>query len=157
LTGTTDFGAIITRRAKGDEDAVLAFDLFTDRILDFVGAYFLKLGGHVDALVFAGGIGERASELRRVLGERVACIGFAVDDARNDVVGKAAEGGVTSIGDRVLVCWTDEQVSSRLWNFLASSGADVEATARDGQRVRIGGEVLGAERRKLKAVAGISL
>ena len=39
-------------------DIFMMTDIFLDRIVDFVAAYFVKLGGseHVDALVFAGGI-----------------------------------------------------------------------------------------------------
>ncbi|KAI0035423.1 Acetokinase family-domain-containing protein [Vararia minispora EC-137] len=109
LTGTTDFGAIIKRRSQGDADAQLAFDLFVDRILDFVGAYFLKLSGAVDALVFSGGIGERAVDLRKVVVDQCKCLGFVLDDGKNTGVGDV-EGEVVEIGDRVLVCRTDEQL-----------------------------------------------
>ena len=42
----------------------LPFHLFVDRVLDFVGAYHLKLGADIDALVFACGVGELSYELR---------------------------------------------------------------------------------------------
>ncbi|KAF7327424.1 putative acetate kinase [Mycena kentingensis (nom. inval.)] len=113
LAGTTDFGAIVSRK---DEDgaAQLAFELFADRVLNFVGAYFLKLGGQVDALVFSGGIGERSAALRAVVGKRVECLGFAgVDGERNETV-EEKEGVVVDVGGdgskRVLVCRTDEQL-----------------------------------------------
>lgn len=38
LTGTTDFGVISRKAEEGDEDCKLAFDIFVDRIADFVGA-----------------------------------------------------------------------------------------------------------------------
>lgn len=52
LTGTTDFGQISSSERKEDK---LAFDIFVDRILNYVAPYFTKLDGEVDALVFAGG------------------------------------------------------------------------------------------------------
>lgn len=118
LTGTTDFGAIA---AAGPEDPArrLAFDLFVDRVCGFVGAYYVSLAGRVDALVFAGGIGERSARLRRAVVAQCACLGFAVDDARNgdDAGGEAGEEAaavVREVGDaaaphRVLVVRTDEQ------------------------------------------------
>ncbi|KAG6900688.1 hypothetical protein C0993_004999 [Termitomyces sp. T159_Od127] len=129
LTGTTDFGEIVKRakirvrnEAKVDDEEstdqwTLAFDLFVDRILDFVGAYHLKLGAAIDALVFSGGIGERSKELREVVAARARCLGYAkVDPAKN---AELDQGVVVDIGQkgegkgerekRVLVCRTDEQ------------------------------------------------
>ncbi|KAI5994314.1 Acetokinase family-domain-containing protein [Pisolithus marmoratus] len=113
LAGTTDFGEIV--RKADDDKCMLAFDLLLDRILHFVGAYFLALRGHVHALVFAGGVGEHSVELRSRVGEAVRCLGFAaVDDGMNEGV-DGRKGVVVDIGDggqggkRVLVCRTDEQ------------------------------------------------
>ncbi|KAL8883340.1 MAG: hypothetical protein Q9192_007237, partial [Flavoplaca navasiana] len=61
LTGTTDFGHI---SSSSDPQCKLAFDIFTDRVVSFIGSYYVKLGGEVDALVFAGGIGEKADLFR---------------------------------------------------------------------------------------------
>lgn len=73
-----------------------AYDIFEDQILDVVGACWLKLGGRVDALVFAGGIGEQGKELRESIVGRCTCLGFAVDKARNEVV-DAQNGDVAAI------------------------------------------------------------
>ncbi|KAJ7352398.1 Acetokinase family-domain-containing protein [Mycena albidolilacea] len=67
LAGTTDFAAITAQRAD-DDAARLAFEMFADRILNYVGSYHLKLGGAVDVLVFSGEIGERSKELRALIG-----------------------------------------------------------------------------------------
>ncbi|KAI0360164.1 acetate and butyrate kinase [Trametes cingulata] len=128
LTGTTDFGEIVRemrrveeRRAKGEgkegEEGKwkLAFELFLDRIVGYLGAYYVKLAGEVDALVFAGGIGEKSVELREAVVERAKCLGFALDEKANGEVDKR-EGAVVDVGrekedgKRVLVCRTDEQL-----------------------------------------------
>ena len=87
-----------------------------DRILNYVGSYYLKLDGKVDALVFAGMIGEKSVELRAAVGKKVACLGFGLDESKNTTVDEA-EGVVVDIGvleagdkKRLLVCRTDEQV-----------------------------------------------
>ncbi|KAF7985627.1 hypothetical protein HWV62_2127 [Athelia sp. TMB] len=121
LTGTTDFGEITSKAELGsapsdDNRYRLAFDLFTDRILNYIGSYHLKLGGQVDALVFAGGIGERGSELRERIGKAVECLGFPEIDRGKNQSQKVKEGGVVveidnaESGKRVLVCKTDEQL-----------------------------------------------
>ncbi|KAF2456421.1 Acetokinase family-domain-containing protein [Lineolata rhizophorae] len=111
LAGTTDFGVVSEGRS---EEARLAFDIFVDRVVGFVGSYFVKLGGRVDALVFAGGIGEKGAKLRREVVRAVECLGYGVDEGKNEAVGKGDEEGVVvEIGKegcrRVLVVKTDEQ------------------------------------------------
>ncbi|KAF7312099.1 putative acetate kinase [Mycena indigotica] len=128
IAGTTDFGDIIRRRTK-DSAAQLAFDLLTDRILNFVGSYHLKLGGQVDALVFSGGIGERSQELRAFIGQKVECLGFTrVDQAKNENVDEKTEVVVdisASPGPKaVLVCRTDEQLemAQHVTNLISMLG-----------------------------------
>lgn len=122
MAGTTDFGDIVRRRNEGkDEWAKLAYDVFIDRILSFLGAYFVKLQGKVDALVFAGGIGERSVEVRESVVRGAGCLGFGIDEGKNEGVRKERKERGESLkvldvspeerkGPRTLVCWTDEQV-----------------------------------------------
>jgi len=120
LTGTTNFGAIAGASSSAgseqdDGDKRLAFDLFVDRICGFVGAYYVSLRGRVDALVFAGGIGEKSDRLRAAVVEQAGCLGFVLDAPRNDARRVAGEKGVMQdvgkdgASPRVLVCRTDEQ------------------------------------------------
>ncbi|EME44965.1 hypothetical protein DOTSEDRAFT_70870 [Dothistroma septosporum NZE10] len=112
LTGTTDFGTILQNASKGDEKCQLAFDILLDRLCGFVGSYYLKLAGNVDAIVFAGGIGEKAAQLRKAVMDRARCLGFELDEKKNE---KPDDGVVVDIGaqgskHRILVCQTDEQI-----------------------------------------------
>ncbi|KAF2714665.1 acetate kinase [Pleomassaria siparia CBS 279.74] len=115
LTGTTDFG-VISNNAGTDEDKdgtyQLALDLFVDRILNYIGPYFVKLNGKVDALVFAGGIGERGAKLRTAVVEGVRCLGFELDESSNDKPGDDVVVDISKSGARfkTLVCQTDEQL-----------------------------------------------
>ncbi|KAF8442383.1 Acetokinase family-domain-containing protein [Boletus edulis BED1] len=121
LTGTTDFGEIIKKAdlstppsvAIGDP-CTLAFHIVLGRILHYVGAYHLSLRGKVDALVFAGGIGERSQDLRSAIGEAVNCLGYSAIDEHVNQGLEHHEGSVVDIGkdeggNRMLVCRTDEQ------------------------------------------------
>ena len=120
LTGTTDFGMIASRAEKEGPSSPyrLAYDIFVDRILGFVGSYFVKLEGRVDALVFSGGIGEHSATLRGTICDGVRCLGFANVDAEKNSNATGDETvvdiSVASEGreDRsILVCRTDEQAS----------------------------------------------
>lgn len=89
----------------------LAFDIFVDRICSYVGSYYVTLGGKVDALVFAGGIGEKSALLRERVVKQCECLGFEIDAESN---GKKIEDVVQNVGKKeakhgVLVCQTDEQ------------------------------------------------
>ncbi|KAI9886486.1 MAG: hypothetical protein M1823_001736 [Watsoniomyces obsoletus] len=94
LTGTTDFGAIASAATSSPSNpsdpssdfprkAKLAYDLFVDRIAGYIGSYFVSLNGEVDALVFAGGIGEKSTALRKSVVEKVRCLGFGMEDSKN--------------------------------------------------------------------------
>ncbi|EAU35051.1 conserved hypothetical protein [Aspergillus terreus NIH2624] len=113
LTGTTDFSKIAVENPPSAEHQ-LAFDIFVDRILGYIGSYFVKLSGQVDAVVFAGGIGEKSTLLRKTIIEKAQCLGFAIDNAANEK-GPADGQAIMDIskkggnGPRVLICQTDEQ------------------------------------------------
>ncbi|KAJ5174542.1 acetate kinase [Penicillium canariense] len=113
LTGTTDFSQIAVENPPSEAHQ-LAFDILVDRILGYIGNYYVKLDGQVDALVFAGGIGEKSAMLRRTLVEKCQSLGMAIDTEAND---KGPEDNQTVIdiskgagkGPRVLICQTNEQ------------------------------------------------
>ncbi|KAJ6787428.1 hypothetical protein PWT90_03268 [Aphanocladium album] len=109
LTGTKDFRAIA---ASNDANHKLAFDLFVDRICAFVGSYYVALRGEVDALVFAGGIGEKSSQLRSAVVDCVGCLGFSLDESANDrgMSRTIEEISVRGARHRVLVCHVNEQL-----------------------------------------------
>ncbi|KAK0485182.1 Acetokinase family-domain-containing protein, partial [Armillaria novae-zelandiae] len=117
LTETTDFGLMTRRANEGSFVDRMVFDLFKDRVLNYLGSYHLKLDGKVDALLFSGGIGERSVELRRATGARLECLGYSgAGSANKDADHK--EGVVIDVSrghpgpeiKRILICRTDEQV-----------------------------------------------
>ncbi|PGH32928.1 acetate kinase [[Emmonsia] crescens] len=123
LTGTTNFSQIATETPATDQHR-LAFDIFVDRIVGFIGNYVVKLEGHVDALVFAGGIGEKSAFLREKVVDKCRCLGFVIDQEANgkglvdegipvtDISERIKRGQGTAKKPRVLICQTDEEVSS---------------------------------------------
>ena len=54
---------LLEAEAQGNERAKLAIDVFCYRLRKYIAAYVGALGG-VDALAFAGGIGENAPAIR---------------------------------------------------------------------------------------------
>ena len=60
---------------EGKPRAKLAFDMFVHRLRYYIGAMLATLGG-LDALVFTGGIGENAAEVRAAACESFAFLGL---------------------------------------------------------------------------------
>lgn len=110
LCGTNDLRTVLEQKKAGDEGARLALDLYCYRIKKYIGAYYAVLG-EVDALVFTGGVGENAAEVRRLACEGLSSLGIAIDETANDsVTGDIAEIGQTECRTRILVIKTDEEL-----------------------------------------------
>ena len=72
-----------TLLASTETAAREAIDLFTFRVAQEVAVMASTLEG-LDCLVFTGGIGEHAKEIRSAIGERLAWLGLRIDPAAND-------------------------------------------------------------------------
>ena len=76
--------------ARDDADARLALDVYLRSLAAGVAAMAAALGG-LDALVFTGGVGERAATVRARAAERLAFLGVALDAAPTRAVDGDAE------------------------------------------------------------------
>jgi acetate kinase len=101
---------LLERRENGDRRATLAIDMFCQRVRHYIGAYLAEMNG-ADALVFTGGIGENAWEIRQEIVSSMDWLGLNVDPALNQkTVGEV--GCISPPGSRVPV-WvipTDEEL-----------------------------------------------
>ena len=82
LCGDNDMRTVLRRRAAGDPDARLAFDVYCHRIRKYVGAYHAVLG-RLDAIAFTAGVGEHAAEVRAASLAGLDIWGITVDPHRN--------------------------------------------------------------------------
>jgi len=69
-------------RQREDPRARLAVDVFCHRARKYLGAYLAVLGG-AEAVVFSGGIGEHAPEVRARICAGMEWTGLVVDPTRN--------------------------------------------------------------------------
>ena len=68
---------------KGHPKAMLANQLFVRRIADFIGQYFIRLGG-IDVIVFSAGVGENSGFYRQlILTEIESALGLEYDRELN--------------------------------------------------------------------------
>ncbi len=85
--GTSDFRDLADRIAQGDVAAKLAYDVYIHRLVSYIGAYLAILGG-VDALTFTAGVGENDAAVRQSVCDRLAPLGFLLDDEANMIRSK---------------------------------------------------------------------
>ncbi len=110
LAGVNDFRRLDELRARGEDRARLAFDVYCHRIRKYVGAYYAVLG-RVDAVVFTAGVGENSAAVRAASLGGLDRLGIAVDPERNDA-GRFTAPAVVSADDAevaVLVVPTNEE------------------------------------------------
>nr|WP_026209059.1 acetate kinase [Catelliglobosispora koreensis] len=102
LCGDNDMREVLKRREFGDASAALAFDVYTARIKQYVGAYYALLG-RVDAITFTAGVGENAHEVRVAALSGLDRLGVSVE--------RDGKGVISPPGAAVAVCVvpTDEE------------------------------------------------
>ena len=81
---SSDFRPIVAGMMEGNERCKLALEMYAYRLAKFIASYYVPLG-HVDAIVFSGGVGENGPVTRKlVLKELEESFGIKIDDAAND-------------------------------------------------------------------------
>jgi acetate kinase len=105
-----DMREIIAARENGDQNAALAFDMFVHILRKYVGAYFFCLGG-ADAVVFTGGIGENAPEIRQAVFEPLGFLGLRIDPEKNACAAGGRAGIISTVDASVpiMVLPADEE------------------------------------------------
>lgn len=105
---TNDARDISDAIVAGNQRAKLAQDIQAKRIADYIGSYYVYMGG-LDAIIFTAGIGENASDYREAVVNRLGVFGITLDEKENSKRGDA----VISTPDskiKVLVIPTNEEV-----------------------------------------------
>jgi acetate kinase len=98
---SNDMRNLCEQALAGSERAKLAFDIFCYRIKKYIGAYTAVLG-RLDAIIFTGGIGENAVDVRGQICEGLGQIGVEIDPAANEKTNRK-EGLISSAKSRVKV------------------------------------------------------
>ena len=107
---SNDFRDIDAAIAKKDKKAILAHHAYVNSIVKYIAQYYVELGG-IDALCFTAGVGENAPHIRRMVIDRLSCLGIKCDREANDKL--RGEEGIISTADSKVKCYvipTDEEV-----------------------------------------------
>jgi acetate kinase len=127
-----DIRAVLARRDAGDRRAATAVNVYVFRLVQEIAAMTAALGG-LDALVFAGGVGEHSDLVRGETCARLGWLGIAIDDERNAQI--EPDGTISTPASRVpvLVIRTREELMiARECRAALDAGGGVPAAGVSG-------------------------
>ena len=113
IAGMSDLRDIDRAYIAKESKVVLAIDMYTERIAEYIAKYYIKLG-KVDAICFTAGGGENDPIIRKEVLNKLKPLGVEIGEKINDetIVRKDKEGLITtkksSIASYVLA--TDEEL-----------------------------------------------
>jgi len=91
---SNDMRTLLQAAASGHERAALAIEIFCYRLAKSLAALSVALG-HIDGIVFTGGMGEHASLIRSKTVQHLSIFGARLDEQRNNTDGKASNGFIS--------------------------------------------------------------
>ena len=104
-----DVRDVLAARAGHDAAATLAFDVYVHRLRRELGGMIAVLGG-LEVLVFTGGVGEHAHEVRAAACAALGFAGAALDPARNVSLGGEGEISAADAAVRTFVVAAREDI-----------------------------------------------
>ena len=115
ISGYSDHRDVEEAMNNGSEEAVLANEMYVNKIVDYIAKYYVELQGNVDALVFTAGLGENAIGFREEVVTKLECLGIKLDkEVNNTIAGfKSVHEGIISDSDSkvdVYVVPTNEEL-----------------------------------------------
>ena len=100
---------------EDNENAVLALDMYSDRIAKYIAQYYIELEGKVDAIVFTAGVLENGSYMRKLVIDKLSPLGVTLNEEMNDKIAGFKEIHEGIISDpyskiNVMVLPTNEEI-----------------------------------------------
>jgi acetate kinase len=124
LTGSDDMRTVLAAEDAGDEAATLGIGVYLHRLVAGICAMAGAMNG-LEALVFTGGVGERAPSIRSRAAARLGFLDVHLDEATNDRADGDAE--LTAVGSRVrsfvVEAREDLQITHEVRDVLGTASA----------------------------------
>ena len=107
---SNDYRDLVEAAQGGNQDSINALDVMVYRVIKYIGAYYMALGG-VDAIALTAGVGENNLELRAKIVEGLAAIGIKLDVEANAVRGDERKISTDDSAAQVWVVPTNEELA----------------------------------------------
>lgn len=130
LLGLSGFAAdmrdLLEEAAKGDRRCEQAIETYCYRAKKYIGSYMAAMNG-ADAIIFTGGIGENAAEIRKRILSGMENLGVLLNESRNQLGNDAGERRISDDHSRIQV-WvipTNEEL------VIAKDAAKIATAAKN--------------------------
>ena len=101
---------------EGNERAILANEMYAQKIANYIAMYNNELGG-ADVITLTAGIGENSKAMRKAILEKIASLGVKLDEERNDFRGEFRLISTDDSKIPVYVVPTDEEMEIALETY----------------------------------------
>lgn len=112
ISGVSNDSRDVTAAAEqGNKRAQLAIKMYIRRIADYIGQYYVRLGG-CDLIIFSAGVGENAPDYRKLICDQLEeALGVQIGNELNEAA-RGKEGLISTVDSKikVVVIPTDEEV-----------------------------------------------
>lgn len=105
---SSDMRDLQAAKEEGNPKAILAYEMYVDRIKKFIAQYFGVLNG-ADAVIFTAGVGENDTDVRRDVINGLSWFGMEIEESKN-VRGAFGEISTSESKVKVLVIPTNEEL-----------------------------------------------
>jgi acetate kinase len=125
LAGDSDMRNVCARYDAGEENAILAIEMWGYVLRKYIGSFIAAMGG-VDAIIFTAGIGENDCAGRARAVEGLECFGIKLDAERNKVRGEEAKISADDSKVQVWVIPTNEELAIARDTLALATGKPIE-------------------------------
>ncbi|MDD3422331.1 MAG: acetate kinase [Bacilli bacterium] len=95
---------------EGNKRATLAREIQVNTVCNFIGSYYIELGG-CDAIVFTAGLGENDVNFRKMILDKIApTMGINIDEKKNNVHGEETLISTPDSKVKVYIIPTNEEI-----------------------------------------------
>ena len=105
---SNDLRSVRDASEKGDERAMLAYDMYSNSVKKYIGQYIAVMGG-VDAIVLTAGVGENCEKMRRMIFTGLQPLGIILDEEKNRQRGFEREISADSSQVKIIIIPTNEE------------------------------------------------
>ena len=105
---SNDLRSVRDASEKGDERAMLAYDMYSNSVKKYIGSYIAVMGG-VDAIVLTAGVGENCKKMRRMIFSGLQPLGIILDEEKNRARGFEREISSENSQVKIIIIPTNEE------------------------------------------------
>ncbi len=115
ICGVADCRDVEKYASEDNENAILALDMYADRIAKYIADYYIELEGNVDSIVFTAGVLENGAAMRKMIIDRLLPLGITINEDMNNKIAsfkEIHEGIITDPYSKIniMVLPTDEEI-----------------------------------------------